>query len=97
MRMKDMWRAVKKPIRNGPAPNQVFNAVPSSPFSAAAQLRRWGIQGGMPSWSQDTLMCPRRGGRGRREIGATVGKGNAAFSLQGVRGRLNLQWSLRPF
>jgi hypothetical protein len=26
------------PIRNGLAPNQVFNAVPSPPFSAAAQL-----------------------------------------------------------
>jgi hypothetical protein len=26
------------PIRNGLAPNQVFNAVPSQPFSAAAEL-----------------------------------------------------------
>jgi hypothetical protein len=26
------------PIRNGLAPNQVFNAVPSLPFSAAAEL-----------------------------------------------------------
>jgi len=62
-----------------------------------AKLRRWGIQGGMPSWSQDTLRCPRRGGRERREIGATVGRGNVAFPLQGMRVRLNLQWSLRPF
>ena len=70
--------------------------VPSK-SNGAAKLRRWGIQGGMPSWSQDTIRCPRRGGRERREIGATVGRGNAAFPLQGVRRRLNLQWSLWPF
>gem|GEM_PF-4199596 len=28
----------EKPIRNGLAPNQVFNAVPLPPFSAAAEL-----------------------------------------------------------
>jgi hypothetical protein len=57
------------PIRNGLAPNQVFNAVPSPPFSAAAELA--------------SLRHPRRPAR--------------PGSLQGVRRRLNLQWSLRPF
>jgi len=63
-----------------------------------AKRRRWGIQGGMPPWSQDAGKRPRRGGRERRGIGATVGRGNAErFPLQGGSGRLNLQWSLRPF
>ena len=38
-----------------------------------------------------------KGRRERREIGATVGRGNVAFPLQGVRRRLNLQWTLRLF
>ena len=79
---------------NIPAARQ--GRVPSKD-NDAAKLRRWGIQGDMPPWSQDTIRCPRRGGRERREIGATVGRGNAAFPLQGARRRLNLQWSLRPF
>jgi len=70
--------------------------VPSK-GNGAAKLRRWGIQGGMPPWSQDALKRPRRGGRERRGIGATVGRRNAAFPLQGVRERLNLQCPLRPF
>jgi hypothetical protein len=71
--------------------------VPSK-ANDVAKLRRWGIQGDMSPWSQDALKRPRRGGRERREIGATVGRGNAEqFPLQSARRRLNLQWSLRPF
>ena len=110
----------EKPIRDGLAPNQVFNAVPLPPFSAAAELaslrhpRRPTSSGpleGQRRCAATSLGNPRgyaplvagrfeaseKGRRERREIGATVGRGNVAFPLQGVRRRLNLQWTLRLF
>jgi len=99
---------------------QVFNAVPSLPFSAAATRfaqtssppdyvgfsRRAttlrsdvvGESKGVCPLGRRTLGSVREGEAGSDGIGATVGRGNAErFPLQGVRGRLNLQWSLQPF
>jgi len=46
---------------------------------------RWGIQGGMPPWSQGAGSCPAREGEAGSpdEVRATVGRGNAKrFPLQ---------------